>query len=162
MLILVLVAAGTMLACSASPPQPAASATFIPGKTWVSTTTSVTEDRVAVAYVADSATEPQVRQLALRIASLPEVERYAFMTKEDALRFFTRRFGRSGLASVPANPLPRGFWLVLYDADQLTAVVAKLRDDPAIRRDGSPFSGVKTAREFYAEIEQMRSSTWEL
>ena len=67
--------------------------------------------RVAIAFVADSASARQVRQLGRRIAILPEVERYAFMSKDAALEFFDLRFGgqrfvaRSGAGPVVSLPM---------------------------------------------------------
>jgi hypothetical protein len=150
-------------ACAAeSTPGPATSATFMPGKTWARTTTSVVGGRVAIVYVADAATERQVERLGRRVALLPEVERYAFMTKDVARAFFRGRIGVMRFwqrfdAPTPLFSLPMGYWLVLHHADDLAAVADTLGDERVIRRDASPFSGIRTAREFYGAVARINA-----
>jgi cell division protein FtsX len=133
-------------ATTSSSPQPAASVAFVAGTTFAPDTPSVSDGRVVIAYVRDSAGKAEVRRLADRIASLPEVERYAFMDKDAMLEFFRKRFGESAAEPVP---LPQGFWLLLREPKQAASVAAALAEDPALKHDGSRFSGVKPARELY-------------
>ncbi len=159
-----LLALTTLLsACRDSPsasssPQPAASIRFVSGTTFDPFERSVTDGRVVIAYVRDRATPAEVRRLATRIATLPEVEQYSFMGKLEALAFFRGRYGDDATpAAVPlpegfsleVAPLPQGFWLLLGSADQASRVAAALADEPALKQKGGALSGVKPASEFY-------------
>jgi hypothetical protein len=157
--VLVLLAlAGAVGACgSDSKPQPAASVTYIPGETFPRTTTSVKAGRIVMAYVNDDATIQQRRDFGQRIASLPQVEKFAFAEKMDLFAPYAMRMRFN---SQPRNPDPLGalasaYWIVLREADQIRDVTEELRDEPALRRGDSPFSGVRPARDFYAEMERM-------
>ena len=155
-IILMLTISASVTACSvSSSPAPASSSTFASGGPWSETSASVQEGRVAIAYVADNATQSEVRQLSQRIAGLPQIRSYAFMTKDDALEFMRGRFdGASSDDASPVPSLPMGFWLLLRDPADLPDVTRALRKNPAIRHDESPFSGIGTASGFYAAMAQ--------
>ena len=148
-LVLVLAAFAFAACSSASTPQPASSVPFTAGKTFAESSAEVAEGRVLIAFVRDGATAAEIGHLAERIASLPEVERYAFMTKDECLEFFRERYGQDPSPG-PVLPLPAGFWLLLHAADEAAAVQQALDGDPAVQQSDTPFSGVKPVQEFYS------------
>ena len=149
-LLLAVVALAVTACASDSPPQPARSVAFVPGTTFPSYDAEVREARVLIAYVSDDATAAQVKRLEERIAALREVQQYAFMTKDDCLGLLRSRFGQDPHQSPrPILPLPSGYWMLLHDAGEASAVRKALADDPALSGDGSLFSGVKPAWQLY-------------
>lgn len=150
------VALASLICACGSQSQPAASVVFIPGTTFARTTTSVADGRVMVAFLDRDATRAQREALRLRIAALPQVEKYAFAGTADMRCLLSRlvRYDSQPRWSDEGDALSAAYWIVLRDPDEMSDVVAALRREPALRRDDSSYSGVQPARDVYAEIER--------
>ena len=98
-------------------------------------------------FIKDEATDEQKAALEQKIQSIPEIKNADFITKEQALERFRKRFGERIVQNLPINPLPASWEIQVKDANQVDAVAAKFFDDPAVDNDPGTHNGVKYARE---------------
>ena len=101
-------------------------------------------------FIKDNSTPDQVAALQHKIDALKsqgQVKSYVYISKEQALAIFRKRFGERIVANLPINPLPASYEIQVKDADQVDAVAAKFFDDPAVDNDPGTHNGVKYAKE---------------
>ena len=73
-------------------------------------------------FVKDEATDEQKAALEQKINSIPEIKQADFITKEQALERFRKRFGERIVQNLPINPLPASWEIQVKDANQVDAV----------------------------------------
>jgi hypothetical protein len=98
-------------------------------------------DRTIDVFLKDSVTVAQRDAMAGRIAAMPEVEVYAYVTKAQALQQFKDTLGKKAddvLRALPSDPLPASFRIIVKDTSQVRAVASRFYRDPAV--DSSPSS----------------------
>ncbi len=98
-------------------------------------------------FIKDDATDEQKTALEQRIQAIPEIKSYKYISKENALERFRRRFGERIVQNLPINPLPASFEIQVNDANQVDMVAEQFFDDPAVDNDPGTHNGVKYARE---------------
>jgi cell division transport system permease protein len=98
-------------------------------------------------FIKDDATEEQTTTLQQKIQGIPEVKSYEYVSKDEALERFRKRFGERIVANLPINPLPASYEIQVNDADQVDMVAEKFFDDPAVDNDPGTHNGVKYAKE---------------
>ena len=70
-----------------------------------------------------------------------------YISKDEALRRFRKRFGERIVQNLPINPLPASYEIQVKDANQVDRVARQFFDDPAVDNDPGTHNGVKYARE---------------
>lgn len=98
-------------------------------------------------FIKDGATDEQKATLEQRIQSIPEIKSYQYISKDEALRRFRKRFGERIVQNLPINPLPASYEIQVKDANQVDRVARQFFDDPAVDNDPGTHNGVKYARE---------------
>jgi cell division transport system permease protein len=98
-------------------------------------------------FIKDEATPEQVQALERKIAAIPQVKRYDYVSKAEALQRFKERFGERIVSSLPINPLPASYEIQVKDAGQVDAVARQFFDDPIVDNTPGSHDGVKYARE---------------
>jgi len=98
-------------------------------------------------FIKDAATPEQTQALERKIQGMNEVKSYKYISKEEALRRFRRRFGERIVANLPINPLPASYEIQVKDADRVDSVARQFFDDPTVDNDPGTHNGVKYARE---------------
>jgi len=98
-------------------------------------------------FIKDGATDEQKATLEQRIQSIPEIKSYQYISKDEALRRFRKRFGERIVQNLPINPLPASYEIQVKDANQVDGVARQFFDDPAVDNDPGTHNGVKYARE---------------
>jgi hypothetical protein len=101
-------------------------------------------DRTIDVFLKDSVTTAQRDAMAGRIAAMPEVEVYAFVTKAQALQQFQKMLlqgpykemlgkqSRLALAWLWANPVPASFRVIVKDVSQVRTVASRFYSDPTV------------------------------
>jgi cell division transport system permease protein len=113
-------------------------------------TESLKERVVIEVFVKDSATETQTQQLQAKIAKMPQVKSYRYISKEEALRVFKKRLGDEGatmLENLPNNPLPASYRIWAKDANQVDTIARQFFNDPIVDNTPGTHDGVRYARE---------------
>ncbi|MFA4966469.1 MAG: permease-like cell division protein FtsX, partial [Thermoleophilia bacterium] len=82
-----------------------------------------------------------------KVQGLPEVKSYTYISKEEALARFRKRFGERIVDNLPINPLPASYEIQVKDADQVDKVARQFFDDATVDNDPGTHNGVKYARE---------------
>ena len=153
----VLAAFAVMLAgCASSPepaptsPRPAVSATALPGLTEQDRKAdpaayAETGLREVEIFIKDGTPRADKQAMAERIAAMPEVEAYTFVTKAQALARFRKRFGEQITENLPINPLPASFAILVRDIGDVVRVAERFYDDPIVDNDPGTHNGVKRA-----------------
>jgi hypothetical protein len=156
-LVLSLVAAlGVLAGCASSPqsaptsPRPAASVTALPGLTEQDRKADPaayheTSLREVDVFIKDGTPRAKKQAMAERIAAMPEVEAYTFVTKAEALARFTERFGQRITENLPVNPLPASFQFLVRETGDVARVASRFYDDPIVDNDPGTHNGVKRA-----------------
>jgi hypothetical protein len=104
-------------------------------------------------FLKDAAADRQqmIERVAAKIAGMPEVELYTFMSKAQALEEFKKRLGSDAdqiLANLVGNPMPAAFKILVRTRNEVERVAERFFDDPAVdnsapgKHDGVRFSGV--------------------
>jgi cell division protein FtsX len=83
--------------------------------------------------------------MAERIAAMPEVVAYHYMSKREALERARRMFERAGRSLPPlaGNPLPASFDILLRSVADVPIVAARFYDDPLADNDPGTHNGVQ-------------------
>jgi cell division transport system permease protein len=110
---------------------------FIPSFMYVRSAVDAQKAKVDVdVYISDTASVKQVNELKGRLDTLKTegtVAAFTYVSKEDALRIMRDRLrDPSVLDQLPSNPLPAKFNVQPSEAENANAVVAAIKDDPAL------------------------------
>ncbi len=98
-------------------------------------------------FIKDTATPTQVQALENKIRALPDVKSYKYISKQQALDLFRKRFGERIVANLPINPLPASYQIQVKNADRVDQVAARFFKDPTVDNDPGTHNGVKYAKE---------------
>ncbi|MFA4965957.1 MAG: permease-like cell division protein FtsX, partial [Thermoleophilia bacterium] len=60
-------------------------------------------------FIRDEAAPEDVQELERKVQGLPEVKSYTYISKEEALARFRKRFGERIVDNLPINPLPASY-----------------------------------------------------
>jgi len=144
---LVLVALGLVLSACGSgggAPRPSAPVPASP--------TSASSDqfkgqgaRTIAVFLKDAVTAAQRDAMARRIAAMPEVEVYAYVSKAQAVQQYKDMAGKEALRilqELPKNPLPASFRILVKDKSQVRAVAKRFYGDPAVENAPGTHDGV--------------------
>ena len=82
--------------------------------------------------------------MAERIAAMPEVVAYHYVTKAEALKRFAAYSERIAKVTenLPINPLPASFEILVREGEDVTAVARRFYDDPLVFNDPGTHNGV--------------------
>ena len=110
---------------------------FIPSFMYVRSAVDAQKAKVDVdVYISDTASVKQVNELKGRLDTLKTegtVAAFTYVSKDDALRIMRDRLrDPSVLDQLPSNPLPAKFNVQPSEAENANAVVAAIKDDPAL------------------------------
>jgi cell division protein FtsX len=94
------------------------------------------QDRVVEVFLKDGLSAADKLAMARRIAAMPEVEAYHFVSKAEALRRFGERFGKRIVANLPINPLPASFEILVREQTDVVTVAQRFYHDPMV--DNAP------------------------
>ena len=98
------------------------------------TLTYVQGEVQVVAYLSDSATTQDVTRLTSDLQAMPQVKTVSYISKDQALKDFQKR--EPGVAtlveSLPENPLPASFEIILRDPSDYIDVATYLRGQTAV------------------------------
>ena len=133
-----------------TPPRPAASVTALPGLSEQDRKAdpaafNETALRVVDVFIKDGTPRAKKLAMAERIAAMPEVEAYTFVTKAEALARFSKRFGQRITKNLPVNPLPASFEILVREIGDVARVADRFYDDPIVDNDPGTHNGVKRA-----------------
>jgi hypothetical protein len=157
LLVLLLAALAVVLAgCASAPesaptsPRPAVSVSALPGLTeqdQKADPAAYMEARLreVQVFIKDGTPRADKQAMAERIAAMPEVEAYAFVTKAQALARFRKRFGEQITENLPINPLPASFAILVRDIGDVVRVAERFYNDPIVDNDPGTHNGVMRA-----------------
>jgi cell division transport system permease protein len=98
----------------------------------------------------EGGTPEKVKALSDRIADMPEVKTFTYISKDQALEEFRKKLGADAdaiLNNLTTNPLPASYRIYVNDADQVDTVAARFFDDPVVDNDPGTHNGVRYAKE---------------
>ena len=101
-------------------------------------------------FIKDNSTPDQVAALQHKIDVLKsqgQVKSYVYISKEQALAIFRKRFGERIVANLPINPLPASYQIQVQNTDNVDKVAAQFFNDPTVDNDPGTHNGVKYAKE---------------
>ncbi len=110
---------------------------FIPSFMYVRSAVDAQKAKVDVdVYISDNASIAQVNELKGRLDTLKTdgtISGFTYVSKDDALKIMRDRLrDPSVLDQLPSNPLPAKFNVQPAEAENANAVVAAIKDDPAL------------------------------
>jgi len=134
---------------SSPPPTPAGLVTALPGlapadKKQDPVVYRAVQRRVLSVFIADGTTPDELRGMAVRIAEMPEVVAYQYVSKREALERAKRMLERAR-GSVPpmaGASFPASFDILLRSVADLPIVAARFYDDPLVDNDPGTHNGV--------------------
>jgi hypothetical protein len=118
---------------TAPSPQPAVSVSVLP---------NVEPGRVVVVFIRDHTSAAKKLAMAEKIAQMPEVEAYHFVSKREALEHFAEKTDVN-VSNLPVNPLPASFDIVVRDGVDVESVARRFYDDPIVANDPGTHNGVQ-------------------
>lgn len=98
--------------------------------------------RVVKVFIKDGTPRAKKEAMAARIAAMPEVEAYSFVSKAAALARFRERFGEKIVANLPVNPLPASFELLVRRRADVVRVAERCYHDPIVDNDPGTHNGI--------------------
>ncbi len=101
-------------------------------------------------FIKDNSPPDQVAALQHKIDVLKsqgQVKSYTYISKEQALAIFRKRFGERIVANLPINPLPASYQIQVQDTNNVDKVAALFFNDPTVDNDPGTHNGVKYAKE---------------
>ncbi len=110
-------------------------------------TTSLKNRVMIEVFIKDSATAEQTKAMVQKIAAMPEVKSYKYISKEEALKIFEKRVGEEMLKNLTTNPLPASYQIYCKDANQVEVVAKRFFTDEIVDSDPGTHNGVSYARE---------------
>jgi hypothetical protein len=139
-------ACGGTAASSRRSPTPAVSVSALPGLSEANrqqdpATYAATQDRLVSVFLDPLTTAAEARIIASRIAAMPEVAAYHYVTHREALERL-----KSWAASPPtiaAYQLPASFDILVRSAADVRMVAERFYDDPLVDNDPGTHNGVR-------------------
>jgi cell division transport system permease protein len=119
-------------------------------------------------FIKDSATPEQTKAMEQKIAAMPEVKSYRYISKDQALEEFKRRLGDNAdelLRNLTTNPLPASFRVFCKDANQVDRVAQRFFDEPIVdnsapgKHDGVSYAR-ETVRKMLGTISLVTKAMW--
>jgi len=98
-------------------------------------------------FIKDEAAPEAVQALERKIQGMPDVKSYKYISKEEALKRFRKRFGDRIVRNLPINPLPASYEIQVKNADKVDMVAQQFFSDPTVDNDPGTHNGVKYAKE---------------
>lgn len=130
-------------------PRPAASVAVLPGLSAEDfaedpSTYKKVAERVINVFLKDGSSRKARAAMAERIAAMPEVVAYHYVTKAEALKRFAAYSERIAKVTenLPINPLPASFEILVGDGEDVIAVARRFYDDPLVDSDPDTHNGV--------------------
>src|ERR687888_1465896 len=118
---------------------------FIALFSWVNSWTNhVRKDVIVKAFLAQDATEQQINTIRAQLESYPETKSVRFISKAEALEIMKKKYPEL-TKNLVNNPLPPAFEVTPKNADQVSAIAAKL-DPPPPGLDKVDYAQKKTKR----------------
>ncbi len=123
------------------------------------------KNRVTIeVFIKDEAGPEGQQALEQKIAAMPEVKSFTFISKDEALDRFKERYGERIVQNLPINPLPASFEIQVHDADQVETVAKRFFDDPNVDNDEGTTNGVQyaqaTVRKMLGTINLVEKVMW--
>lgn len=123
------------------------------------------KNRVTIeVFIKDEAGPEGQQALEQKIAAMPEVKSFTFISKDEALERFKERYGERIVQNLPINPLPASFEIQVNDADQVETVAQRFFDDPNVDNDKGTTNGVQyaqaTVRKMLGTINLVEKVMW--
>ena len=123
------------------------------------------KNRVTIeVFIKDDAGPEGQQALEQKIAAMPEVKSFTFISKDEALKRFQDRYGDRIVQNLPINPLPASFEIQVKDADQVEVVAQRFFDDPNVDNDKGTTNGVQyaqaTVRKMLGTINLVEKVMW--
>jgi cell division transport system permease protein len=123
------------------------------------------KNRVTIeVFIKDDAGPEGQQALEQKIAAMPEVKSFTYISKDEALRRFQDRYGSRIVQNLPINPLPASFEIQVNDADQVEVVAKRFFDDPNVDNDEGTTNGVQyaqaTVRKMLGTINLVEKIMW--
>ena len=101
-------------------------------------------------FIKDNSSPEQVAALQHKIDALKaagQVKSYTYISKDQALAIFRKRFGERIVQNLPINPLPASYQIQVQDTNNVDKVAALFFNDPTVDNDPGTHDGVKYAKE---------------
>jgi len=123
------------------------------------------KNRVTIeVFIKDEAGPEGQQALEQKIAAMPEVKSFTYISKDEALERFKQRYGDRIVQNLPINPLPASFEIQVNDADQVEVVAQRFFDDPNVDNDKGTTNGVQyaqaTVRKMLGTINLVEKVMW--
>jgi cell division transport system permease protein len=123
------------------------------------------KNRVTIeVFIKDDAGPEGTQALQDKIAAMPEVKTFVYISKEEALKRFRERYGDRIVQNLPLNPLPASFEIQVHDADTVDEVAQRFFDDPNVDNDPGTTNGVQyaqaTVRKMLGTINLVEKVMW--
>ncbi len=123
------------------------------------------KNRVTIeVFIKDDAGPEGQQALEQKIAAMPEVKSFTYISKDEALQRFKERYGDRIVQNLPINPLPASFEIQVNDADQVETVAQRFFDDPNVDNDKGTTNGVQyaqaTVRKMLGTINLVEKVMW--
>lgn len=123
------------------------------------------KNRVTIeVFIKDEAGPEGQQALEQKIAAMPEVKSFTYISKDEALERFKERYGDRIVQNLPINPLPASFEIQVNDADQVEVVAQRFFDDPNVDNDKGTTNGVQyaqaTVRKMLGTINLVEKVMW--
>jgi hypothetical protein len=141
-------------------PQPAASAAVLPGLSaddFAKDPSAYKEvaGRVINVFLEDGSSRKERAAMAERIAAMPEVVAYHYVTKAEALKRFAAYSERIAKVTenLPINPLPASFEILVREGEDVTVVARRFYDDPLAFNDPGTHNGVSIGARIPGPVE---------
>lgn len=133
-------------------------------------TTSLKNRILIRVFISDNATPQQVTALQQKIASMPEIKKAVYISKDQALEEFRNMIGPESetiLNELPNNPLPASYEIYVKNSNQVESVAQQFVGNPAVD-DNVPGSGKhdsvvyakKTVRRMLGIINLIEKGMW--
>ncbi len=118
-------------------------------------------------FIKDNSSPQSVQALETKIRNLQtagQVKSYDFVSKDEALQRFRKRFGERIVSNLPINPLPASFEIQVKNANQVDLVARQFFNDPVVDNDPGTHNGVKyaaeTVRKMLGTINLVEKGMW--
>jgi cell division transport system permease protein len=118
-------------------------------------------------FIKDNAPAAQVQALEAKIQQLKaagQVKSYDYVSKEEALQRFRKRFGERIVSNLPINPLPASYEIQVKNANQVDMVARQFFNEPVVDNDPGTHNGVKyaaeTVRKMLGTINLVEKGMW--
>jgi len=98
----------------------------------------------------EGGTPEKVQALEDRIAAMPEVKSYTYISKDQALEDFRKGLSPSAAAiinNMPANPLPASYRIYVKEVGQVETVARRFLDDPVVDNSPGTHDGVRWTKD---------------